>query len=262
MLSIILLTYNRLAYTKQTLENLIAKTTIPHQYILVDNGSVDGTREYLKSMEHKTNALNVIYKFNDHNLGVAGGRNEGLLVAGGDIIMTIDDDIIVPENYDIMLKEAWDKVENLGITGISLEKKKFGVVDFNGVKMQVKKGNLGGGCLCFSRKMFEKLGFFYNGFVYGIEDVDMYFRVERLGLINAYIEANGEHIDEHKDQNYFNLKRSIHGKKSKEFSAIGKRWRFYKIRYKQTGSVYVPYREPNVEKYDTRFNIKADNNEN
>ena len=60
LMSIVILNWNRLHYTKQTLECIIEKTTVPHELIFVDNGSVDGTREYLKDMENKTNAENFI----------------------------------------------------------------------------------------------------------------------------------------------------------------------------------------------------------
>ena len=251
-----MLNYNRLQYTQQTLENIIAKTTIPHQIIVVDNGSTDGTRDYLKSMKNKTNAEEFRCIFNTHNLGIGGGRNEGLLKATGDYLMTIDDDILVPDHYDIMLKEACDNIENLGITGINVEKKRFPIKNINGVDLQIKDDNLGGGCLCMPRRSFDKLGFFYNRFVYGIEDVDMYLRVERLKLVNGYIFADGEHIDENNNKTYVALKKKTHNRRSRQFRVIGHRWAFYKKHYKDTGSVYIPYTQPNVSNFDENFNMK------
>ena len=86
LMSIVMLNWNRMHYSKQTLESIITKTTIPHELIFVDNGSEDGTREYLKSMGDKTNAEKITYIFNDKNFGVAGGRNSGLAVASGDYL--------------------------------------------------------------------------------------------------------------------------------------------------------------------------------
>ena len=45
-LSIITLTYNKLKYTKKYIDSLL-KYTKDFELIIVDNGSCDGTREYL-----------------------------------------------------------------------------------------------------------------------------------------------------------------------------------------------------------------------
>jgi GT2 family glycosyltransferase len=46
--TIIILTWNGLAYTKRRLETLRARTAFPdYEVVIVDNGSTDGTVEYL-----------------------------------------------------------------------------------------------------------------------------------------------------------------------------------------------------------------------
>lgn len=237
MLSIIVLNYNRLKYTKQTVANLIQKTTVEHEFIFVDNGSTDGTREYLKSLEHKTNAKKIKYVFNEQNLGVAGGRNIGLKVADGYYLMTIDDDILVPDNYDKLFIEACDKIPNLGITGVSVEKRTYPVRNINGISLQVKDGNLNGGCLCMPRRTFEKVGYFYAFATYGGEDCDMYIRIKYLKLISAYIFPKGVHLDKAENYSYASLKKSYHSPKSKVFQQVGDR----EVLYKKTKNVYVPF---------------------
>ena len=248
MLSIIVLNYNRLKYTKQTVFNLVKKTTAEHEFIFVDNGSIDGTREYLKSMEHKTNASKVMYIFNSRNFGVAGRRNTGLKFAKGDYLMTIDDDILVPDNYDGYLIEACDKILNLGITGISIEKKNYPIRTINGVSMQVKDGNLNGGCLCMPRRTFEKVGYFRVMGPYGGEDCDMYIRVREAKLLSAYIIPKGKHIDEKKNTKYENLKKKCHEPGSKVFNEIGAN----AAKYRKTNKIYIPYKDPeiNTEQFD------------
>jgi GT2 family glycosyltransferase len=243
MLSIIVLNYNRLHYTRQTIENLIAKTKVPHEFIFVDNGSIDGTREYLKSLEYKTNAVRVQYVFNEFNYGVAGGRNSGLLVAGGDYLMTIDDDILVPDNYDGYLIEACDKISGLGIVGVNVEKAKYKypVVGVEGIQVRLKKkGNLGGACLCLPRRVFDRVGYFAPDFVYGGEDCDMHIRLCMLGLLSVYIVPSGKHIDKKENKDYEMVKKYAHNPSSKSYQRVGTNEK----KYKKTQSVYVPYMEP------------------
>lgn len=250
LVSIIVLNYNRLEYTKKTISNLIDKTTVSHEFIFVDNGSVDGTREYLSSLEGKTNAQEVRCIFNPSNYGVAGGRNEGLLVANGEYLLTIDDDILVPDDYDTLVVQACDTIPDLGITGVSVERKNYPIKKLNGIEMQVKRGNLGGACLCMPRRVFEQVGYFSPDYVYGGEDCDMYSRMLRLKLISAYIIPKGIHMDENTNSNYVDLKKQAHKFGSKQFCRVGANLH----QYKKTGEVYTPYRKPEI---DTKSFDKA-----
>lgn len=250
MLSIIVLNYNRLELTRQTVDNLIAKTTVPHEFIFVDNNSTEasGVRQYLLSLEHKTNAQRVRYVFNKSNLGVAGGRNTGLRIAAGNYLMTIDDDVLVPDEYDKYFVEACDNVPNLGITGVCVEKpKRTFIQSYSGIEFRAKMGNLGGACLCMPRRVFNQVGYFRPDFVYGIEDVDMYLRLNILKLKSLYIMPLGQHIDKRDNQKYEKLKKSVHKKHSKPFRKIGTN----AITYKKTKEVYIAYRSPDI--YSAKF---------
>ena len=244
-MSIVMLNWNRKHYSIQTLERMIKNTTIPHEFIFVDNGSIDGTREYLKSMEHKTNADKVTYVFNDKNLGVAGGRNSGLVKAIGDYLVTIDDDILVPTNWDVLMKDACDKIPKLGITGVNVEPAKYPVKVISNTRVCPKNGNLGGACLCLPRRVFKTVGY-YNysdkdgGVLYGHEDSLMYYRLTHLGLMSAYIEPRGKHLDVDLDKAYRVAKNKAHKKGSIQLQSMSR----YLSKMRQTGDIYVGF-DPN-----------------
>lgn len=44
-------TFNRLDFTKATLEGIIEDTSLPFRLIVVDNHSTDGTVEYLSTLQ-------------------------------------------------------------------------------------------------------------------------------------------------------------------------------------------------------------------
>lgn len=240
-----MLNWNRLHYSKQTLKYMIERTTIPHEFIFVDNGSEDGTREYLKSMEDKTNAEKVTYVFNDKNLGVAGGRNSGLVHAKGDYLVTIDDDVKVPEKWDVLMAQACDKIPKLGITGVNVEPFKFPVRTINGVKVRPKNGNLGGACLCIPRRVFKRVGYYNYFTTYAHEDAMMYYRLKYLGLMSAYIEPKGIHLDKDEDKEYRKAKNNAHKKGSFALNALSKA----RAELMKTGNVYVPF-DPNFNPAD------------
>lgn len=90
-LSIITLTYNNLEYTKKFLESLY-KYTKDFELIIVDNGSSDGTKEYLQG-------LNLKLISNNENKGFPAGNNQGLEIAEGEYIGFLNNDILLYPNW-------------------------------------------------------------------------------------------------------------------------------------------------------------------
>ncbi len=71
MIDILYLTFNRIAYTKITLPALIENAGTDFSLTIVDNGSTDGTVEYLQEMQKKyiTTIRKVL--FNSQNIGLS-----------------------------------------------------------------------------------------------------------------------------------------------------------------------------------------------
>lgn len=68
--------WNRKEYAKMCLETYLASTKVPHILVLADNGSTDGTKEYLKQVEcdyltHKleTNGIKLVFRYYRKNYG-------------------------------------------------------------------------------------------------------------------------------------------------------------------------------------------------
>ena len=252
LMSIIVLNWNRLEYTKKTISRILETTTMPNQLILVDNNSTEesGVRQYLDTVKGNAHTVEVIRVYNSINYGVAGGRNTGLMRAKGDYLVTIDDDILVPNKWDVLMAEACDKIPKLGITGVNVEPIKFPVKEINGVKVRPKNGNLGGACLCLPRRIFKRVGYYnYNskdgGNLYGHEDSLMYYRLNYLGLISAYIAPRGVHLDTDQDKAYRVAKNEAHKKGSIQLRCMSG----YLKAMRKTGDVYVSF-DPKYEPPD------------
>jgi glycosyltransferase involved in cell wall biosynthesis len=95
-------TYNRLDYTKQSLEALIGSDV--GKIVIIDNASTDGTQEYIKSLN--LDSMRFITVFNDTNTGIAGAMNQYLqLTKGCKLVAKVDNDTIVPAHWCHKLAE-------------------------------------------------------------------------------------------------------------------------------------------------------------
>lgn len=85
-ISVIIPTWNRSSYLPRALESVFAQSVLPHEVIVVDDGSTDNSREIIKR-----DFRDVRYLYQE-NRGVSSARNTGILAAGGDWIALLDSD--------------------------------------------------------------------------------------------------------------------------------------------------------------------------
>lgn len=87
------LTYDRLDYTKECFDSLYRTAGYPFDHFIVDNGSTDGTQEYLKTLTNPNGLITL--KLNSENMGISIASNQALDMIKGDgynIIMKVDND--------------------------------------------------------------------------------------------------------------------------------------------------------------------------
>jgi GT2 family glycosyltransferase/glycosyltransferase involved in cell wall biosynthesis len=93
--ALVVLTWNAVAYTKLCFDSLFTRTNHPAwRLIVVDNGSTDGTMDYLRGLAQVTLIENA------NNLGFTKGVNQGLAV-------TAPDEDVVLLNNDIVVEDSW-----------------------------------------------------------------------------------------------------------------------------------------------------------
>jgi GT2 family glycosyltransferase len=97
MVDVIMVTYNRLQFTKQAIQSL-KRTACPYRLIVVDNNSNDGTQDYLNQLKNKGKIDTLI--FNDVNLGLEKALNKGLQkVQSTSYFITTDNDCIACQDW-------------------------------------------------------------------------------------------------------------------------------------------------------------------
>src|SRR5262249_37269672 len=113
--SIAILTLNGLAHTRACVESIERCTPESHELLLVDNGSTDGTVEYLSELA--ATRSNVRLVLNDENRGFAGGNNQALALASGCHVVLLNNDTIVTDGWLTRLVSAVERTPGAGLAG-------------------------------------------------------------------------------------------------------------------------------------------------
>lgn len=96
MISVVIPLYNKAPHIEITLRSVLAQTLKPHEIIVVDDGSTDGSAEVVQSLEN-----NLITLIRQKNLGVSAARNTGITYASSKYIALLDgDDIWLPSHLE------------------------------------------------------------------------------------------------------------------------------------------------------------------
>lgn len=198
MKSVMMVTYNRLELTKQTVEN-IYKTTNDFNFIIVDNGSSDGTVDYLKELKLSHN--NVYLNLWENNKGIASGRNKALQIANElntEWYSTIDNDILLPVGWMDSCINVLKSNLSYGMIGVSFEPVTYQHVHLNGHHFESKpQGNLGTACTVFGKNLHKMIGYFTTEYEkYGEEDADFGMRARIAGFKLGYLIEHGVHLGE------------------------------------------------------------------
>ncbi len=115
-ISVIVLTYNKLAFTERTLSSLEDFTGYPNlEVILVDNGSTDGTPEFLSRWAAIHPYAKVI--LGPTNLGFSAGNNVGARAATGEYLVILNNDVCLTDGWLGTLLAHFRDDPKLGILG-------------------------------------------------------------------------------------------------------------------------------------------------
>jgi glycosyltransferase involved in cell wall biosynthesis len=92
MVTIVTPTYNQADYLSETIDSVLSQDYPNIEYIVIDDGSTDETREVLKRYDER------VYWESQENIGQAATLNKGWSMASGDIIGYLSsDDLLKPE---------------------------------------------------------------------------------------------------------------------------------------------------------------------
>jgi O-antigen biosynthesis protein len=113
--SIIIPCWNQLEYTRMCLSSLRRTVRETVEVLVIDNGSDDGTAEYLRQLAQDWRAVKVTT--NPRNLGWVGAGNQGLAQATGQTVLLLNNDTVLSTGWlERLLRCLWE-TEGVGIAG-------------------------------------------------------------------------------------------------------------------------------------------------
>jgi glycosyltransferase involved in cell wall biosynthesis len=107
--AIVLVTHNRLEYTKKSISRLLEDSG--EQFDLWDNASTDGTQEYLQNLKDPRIVETIC---SEDNQGQTGAMNYVWSKTKAELIGKLDNDCLVTPDWTRILAEAHKDIENLG----------------------------------------------------------------------------------------------------------------------------------------------------
>jgi GT2 family glycosyltransferase len=213
-IAIVVLTFNRVGLLQRCVEDVLLRTSASTGEIVIwNNGSSDGTAEYLKTIDDPR------FRIVNHpeNVGM-NGYARGFALTSSPYLIDLDDDIVdAPQDWDRRLLEAFEKLPTVGFLAANLvdnphdrtaqvmyhrDAHLYHLETVNGVTLKV--GPTGGGCALTSRELYARVGGFRQRRrdVFWLEDAAYIEEINKLGLRAAYLNdvqvfhAGGAHYSE------------------------------------------------------------------
>jgi len=202
LVSFLILSFEKKEMTLKCIQRIQQTVRIPYEIIVFDNASSPETVNFLKKYVEPLPNVKVVYS--EQNLGCPGGRREATVLANGEYIINLDNDILVKDGW---IEELIVRAESDPNIGAVCCKTIFpnGKIQFNGGTYIIQDdfitffltdgekdenaietadwhdcGWVPGGATLFKRKIVDKLDY-SKGYINAFEDNDIALQISRMG---------------------------------------------------------------------------------
>jgi GT2 family glycosyltransferase len=198
--SVIVVTHNGLACTRECLGAVRRFTDEPYEFVVVDNGSTDGTVAYLQE------CADVTLIVNRENRGYPAAINQAIRVAKGQQLLILHNDTVVTTGWLRKLLHTLDVDRQIGLVGpctncattrqqisTSYAEDLLGLDDFAWERGKTNRAteevpHLDSFCLLVRRDVMDRIGGFDEAFSPGGgEDEDYCLRAAGIGYRSAIV---------------------------------------------------------------------------
>jgi len=114
-ISVVMSVYNGERFLREAMDSILAQTFTDFEFIIINDGSTDGSREILESYDDPRIVL-----VHQDNKGLAAALNRGIEMARGEFIARMDaDDVSLPERFERQL-EVFDREPAIDIVCVPI----------------------------------------------------------------------------------------------------------------------------------------------
>jgi glycosyltransferase involved in cell wall biosynthesis len=162
LLSCILITpaRNEAAFIEKTIESMLSQTSLPTRWVIVDDGSTDGTGEIARRYAERHNWIDVIVMPEHRDRSFAAKAQcfaagyASVKAIDHDVVGNVDADVSFEEGYLEFLLQRFAEDPGLGVAGTIFTEDGYSseTDSFEG------HTHVAGGCQFFRRQCFEEVG--------------------------------------------------------------------------------------------------------
>jgi len=181
LVSVVIPCYNYGTFLLEAVNSVLNSTYSPVEVIIVDDGSVDNTKEIARTIMDKYGSVFYIYQ---ENQGPSAARNRGIQEAKGEYVLPLDaDDKISP----LYIERAVEVLENSSMAKVVYcEARYFGAKSghWKLKKFSIKRlavNNMIFSCSMFRKKDWEEVGGYSNELIGGWEDWEFWISMLKNG---------------------------------------------------------------------------------
>lgn len=212
--SINLLVYNGLKFLPQCVESVLNQSYKEYDFLIIDNNSVDGSRDYLETLRQSAPRIKII--FNEKNIGFAAGHNIGIKESDSEYVLCLNQDVVLDKDFLKNAIEILDKDDKMGalqpkllrLEEIDGKLQKTNIIDTTGLIMLKNRRiiNRHQGKILDSRPACRIGGFEILDEIFGADGAAPIYR--RRTLENIKIPADNNNF-EYFDENFFIYKEDV-----------------------------------------------------
>ncbi len=191
-ISVVIPSYQQAEYLSECIESVYSQTMPPHEIIIVDDGSTDGSLEIAERYKFSQFPLieSPVKIIKQVNKGLPSARNSGIMNATGDYILFLDAD-------DILLEHALERIHNEIVATnadvVAPSFKCFGKENQTCILQpftmdDLKKANRLPYFCAIKRSVLSEVGGYNAKMKFGWEDYDLWFDIYKRGKSFALIQ--------------------------------------------------------------------------
>jgi GT2 family glycosyltransferase len=198
--SVIIVSKDSLKFLKKCLSSVYEQSFRNFEVIIVDNGSKDGTLDFIR--KNYPDALLIV---NEKNLGFCKANNQGIEVAKGKFVLTLNSDVYLDRGYIERMVNSVSNLDSVGMASGRVLKFDLKHIDSCGLHLSksrrffdIGRGELKekfistnyifGPCAAaalYRKDMLEEIKhfdeYFDNDFFFLVEDFDLAWRAQHKG---------------------------------------------------------------------------------